>query len=320
MAMFNIQEEAAFNTEVTFRNVGNAAFSDSLIVQIKHRNPEDTETLTLKIPPLGTGEAYTLHTGFSTRNKPGNHQISFLFNATHIEESIYTNNEVRFIFSVFPDLIAPVLNVTIDGRQLTNGESVTSQPQIGILLSDENKSLIRTDTADIQVWLKEICPGCKEQRLFFKGYETQILPSNNFKAWLKPTVPLKSGTYLRKVKAADVSGNRAPDYQIHFKITDAAKILRAGVSPNPASHWFRFYLDLEGVVPDDRVVIHIYDVKGNAVSKISKPLHTGKNEWFWQPENLVSGVYFYQMKFKEAVFPANTGETYGLNGKLIWVK
>jgi hypothetical protein len=317
---FNIQEGAAFNTEVTFRNVGNAAFSDSLIVQIKHRNPEDTETLTLKIPPLGSGEAYTLHTDFSTRNKPGNHQISFLFNATHIEESIYTNNEVRFIFSVFPDLIAPVLNVTIDGRQLTNGESVTSQPQIGILLSDENKSLIRTDTTDIQVWLKEICPGCKEQRLFFKGYETQILPSNNFKALLKPTVPLKSGTYLLKVKAADVSGNRAPDYQIHFKITDAAKILRAGVSPNPASHWFRFYLDLEGVVSDDRVVIHIYDVKGNAVSKISKPLHTGKNEWFWQPENLVSGVYFYQMKFKEAVFPANTGETYGLNGKLIWVK
>lgn len=315
-----IQEGDSLRSVITFQNITDTAFEDSLSVRILHQILEKTETIILHIPPLMAKESRNLKIDFGTSGEVGTHKISFLFNANRLPEEIYANNEVHLSYQVIPDLTPPILNVSVDRRQPADGDFVSAQPIIGIQVLDENKFLIRKDTSGIEVWLKEDCLTCTEYRLFLTNAEIVNLSSNDFQIWLKLETPLKKGTYLLWVKAQDTSGNAVPDYRIHFKVADTSQIINAGVSPNPANQWFRFYIELEGTMLEEKFVITINDLTGRKVKQIQATTHTGLNEWFWQPENLPAGIYFYHIEANNAKSASSSGAITGLHGKLIWVR
>ena len=316
-----IQEGDIFRPNVIFQNITDIAFKDSLAVQITHGTLGKTDTIIHYIPPLQAKESRNLQMDFGTTMEVGQHQISIIFNANKLPEQLYFNNEVSLSFEVIADLTPPVLNVSVDQRQLVDGDFVSAQPLIGIQVRDENKFLIRKDTSGIEVWLKEDCISCQEHRLSLADSKINHLLPNDFQIWLRLSAFLKNGTYLLRVKARDVSGNEAPDYQIHFKIKVTTQIINAGVAPNPANQWFRFYAELEGSLPDEEpFVITINDLKGKEIEKICTVIHAGKNEWFWQPENLSAGLYFYRMETETGKFTFSNEVIKGLRGKLIWIR
>ncbi|WP_229253659.1 C25 family cysteine peptidase [Dyadobacter sp. NIV53] len=315
-----VQEGDSLRSVITFQNVTDIAFKDSLAVRILYKTAEKADTINIHISPLDANKSRNLEMNFGTLGKVGEHEISFLFNADKLPEEIYTNNEVHLSYLVIPDRIPPVLNVSVDYRQLADRDFVSAQPVIGIQVLDENKFLIRNDTSGIEVWLKEDCPTCAEQRLSLTNAGTRNLSSNDFRIWLKSVTPLKNGTYSLRVKAMDKSGNAAADYEIHFRVADILGITNAGVSPNPAAQWFRFYMELEGTMPEEKFVITINDLTGRKVKQIQAPAHTGTNEWFWQPENLPAGIYFYHIEVNNRERASSSGVITGLHGKLIWVR
>ena len=128
------------------------------------------------------------------------------------------------------------------------------------------------------------------------------------------------GSYFLKVRVQDLSENRATDYQIRFEVGETSKIINAGVSPNPSKHWFRFYVDLEGSNTEKPVVIKIYDLIGREIKHVNSHLKPGLNEWFWEPENLPAGVYFYQINVDLNAINFAGDAIEGFSGKLIWLR
>lgn len=137
---------------------------------------------------------------------------------------------------------------------------------------------------------------------------------------LNPSINLKSGNYQLRIKAMDLSGNQAPDYIINFKVASHARLITAGVGPNPSGTWFRFYFNMEGTLPGSEIVIRIHDLNGREIRNFRNKLHEGKNEWFWFPENLSSGIYFYRIELQAGNVSASSVVMEGQNGKLIWIR
>ena len=314
-----IQEGETFSAIATFQNVTDQAFSDSLTVIIMHEKLGKSEKSLLKISPLKAKEKRELQISSASVSEPGIHQIFVSFNSENLPEEIYSNNDVYFSCKVIPDILPPVLTVNVDNRPLADGDFVASQPVIGIQVLDENKFLVRNDTSGIEVFIREECTGCKEQRVFLKNALVSYFLPNDLRVKFKLDTPLKNGSYRLRVRASDFSGNPANEYRIHFKVQDFAKTIRAGVSPNPSRQWFRFYFEVHGFLPENRLEIIVHDLKGREVKRMPVLVKTGMNEWFWQPENLPAGIYFYRMQInqdKSTLF----SDVKGLKGKLIWVK
>ena len=314
-----IQEGERFHTIATFKNVTDNAFSDSLTVVITHETLGKSEKTTTKISALKAKEKRDLQISFGSAGKPGQHQISVSFNSSKLPEEIYSNNEVHFSYNVIPDIVPPILIVNVDNRPLANGDFVASQPVIGIQVLDENKFLVRNDTSGIEVFIREECTGCGEQRISLKNALVTYFLPNDLRLNVKLDTPLKNGSYRLRVRASDFSGNPANDYRVHFRVQDFAKTIRAGASPNPSRQWFRFYFEVHGFLPENRLEIIVHDLTGREVKRIPVLVKTGMNEWFWQPENLPAGIYFYRMQINEGKF-ALFSDVKGLKGKLIWVK
>jgi len=313
-----IQEGELFHAIATFQNITDKAFSDSIAVIITHETLGKSDKSTLKIPPLKAKEKTDLEITFGSKGESGKHQISVSFNTNKLPEEIYTNNEAHFSYQIIQDILPPILTVNVDNRQLSDGDFVVSQPVIGIQLLDENKFLVRNDTSGIEVFIKEECSACKEEKISLANANSKSFSGNDFRIDLKLPLPLKNGLYQLRVKAMDLNGNQAKDYRVHFRIKDAFNVISAGISPNPSRHWFRFYLELEGFVSNDPLEIIVRDLKGRDVKRINSYIHSGINEWFWQPENLPAGIYFYDMEVNSG--KRTWSSLKGMKGKLIWVK
>ena len=316
----NVEEGDVFGSIATFQNVTETDFGDSLEVAITQITDGKSEKSLLKFSALKAKEILSLPVDFSTINQIGKHEVLIEFNAGQLPESVYSNNTIRYFYEVMPDIIPPLLNVSIDGRQVRDKESVSAQPVIDIQVLDENKFLIRNDTTAIEVFLKEDCTECLEQKLSLAKANINNFALNDFRLWLKIADPLKNGMYFLKIKAQDLRGNQASDYKIRFRVDQIPRITNAGVSPNPSKQWFRFYVDIEGSVDSSPVVVTIYDLHGRETKQFYHVLHSGQNEWFWEPERLPAGVYFYNIEVKENLFNITEGVTTRFCGKLIWLK
>ncbi|WP_229213891.1 putative type IX secretion system sortase PorU2 [Dyadobacter psychrotolerans] len=314
-----IQEGEQFTANIYYQNISKTAFKDSVDVFVTHSGIKKNERFKIKGPALSANDVFDLPLSFLTLGETGAHQISVTFNSKKLPEEIYTNNQIQFSYQVIPDRIKPILHVSIDDRLLADGDFVSAEPVVGIQLIDENKFLIRNDTTDIEVWLTKDCLTCKEQKISLSEAIIHAPAPNDFRILLT-LANLPPGSYRLRVKAMDLSGNQVPDYIINFNISDQVKLINAGVGPNPSGDWFRFYVDLETILPENEIVITVYDLQGREFKRISGTLHAGKNEWFWFPENLPVGIYLYRMELKGGNAVMSSVAIEGPQGKLIWVR
>lgn len=314
-----LQEGDHHRARLVFNNVTEIDFSDSIEISIREVH-QDTLGKVIKISPLRAHEVREFEWKTETIDAVGSHHIFFEFNHSRLPEENFANNVVRFRYEVVPDATPPVLIVKTDGRQLENDDIVSPLPTIDIQLFDENKFLIRKDTSGIELWLKENCLNCREQRIYFGNSPWKLVAVNNFLAELKLFQPLKSGEYRLRVKARDVSGNFAPEYQINFRVNDANGILKAHVSPNPSNSWFKFNIEFTGSTVPGNLSLKIYDASGKNVHNMIFNPHPGKNEWIWYPENLASGMYFYRLKTIGLKAPLKPEILKPITGRLLWLR
>jgi hypothetical protein len=314
-----LEEGEIFNAIVTFQNALNIGFQDSVSVQIIHTAGERTFKKQMMIAPLKGNEIREMELSFQTHEFRGENTIDIEFNSSKLPEEIFANNTASIRFDVIPDRVPPLLLVQVDERQISDNEAVSTQPAITIQVVDENPFMIRTDTTGIAVYLSGDCDNCEAQRIdLIQVFSKTSLP-NNFT--LKGKIPrtLTPGRYLLRVTASDLAGNDALTYEINFRIQELSVLTQAGIAPNPASRWFRFYAAIEGKAAPEQWIVTITKRTGQVIEKLTKKPHIGKNELYWEPTGLPPGIFIYRMEFQGSYFPPSPAARAGMSGKLVWM-
>jgi len=206
-------------------------------------------------------------------------------------ESVYPQGSIK-------DVIAPILTVTCNGRMIKNDEVI--QPGIDIAVNLDDDRFLSADSSRVNVFLKACGDNsCDFKRVAYnagKTLEIKTLSDRSLAVnWLK--TPTEPGEYELLVTASDDAGNiSTTPYKIRFRISDSSEALKLVVSPNPGASYFRFETSLPADNPVVRIDWMIFDQRGILVHKdhLDNP-KTSVNEWYWQPTQSVSGLYYYKV-------------------------
>ncbi|TDB64139.1 putative type IX secretion system sortase PorU2 [Arundinibacter roseus] len=296
-----LTEGAPFETQVTFENSSQEAFKDSIQIQSREFRAGRWLTDTFAIAPVaGLGKS-SFKISRATAGFSGLQQIFITFNTTQLPEQLYSNNSIGLRYTVLPDRSLPVLDVTVDGRRLTNREAISSQATVQIRLTDANPFALPTDVSGFNVQILPLCAGCALVEIELQNaLLTRLSPTT---IQLETNLPaLAAGDYELNIEGKDAFGNAAT-YQIQFRIADKNQVIAVIASPNPVTKWVTFSLNLEGKSSPSRWHVQVYDSNGKSIANLSKPAHLGLNELLWEPAGLAAGLYFYSLFLEGAEWP-----------------
>lgn len=321
-----VQEGEMVKMAIATRNVGPVDFPDSLSVAYwlidNDRNIHEIAWKKLRLHPVG--DILVDSISFSSEGFAGSNSLWVEFNPVDSATGYYDqleqyhfNNIAEIKFVVGKDLINPMLDVTFDGIHILDGDIVSAQPLIDIMLKDENKFLLLDDTSAFRIYL--LRPGAADlERVFFteNGQENmRFYPpsatSNNTARIEFPAGAFPDGVYKLVVQARDKSGNESGsiDYSINFEVINKPAITDVLNWPNPFSTKTHFVFTLTGSVVPEYFKIQVMTVTGKVVREIDKselgPIHIGRNitEYAWDGrdefgDQLANGVYLYRVIVK----------------------
>ena len=224
------------------------------------------------------------------------------------------------------DDIEPILDVTIDGRHIEDGDYVGSRPLIVARIWDENKFILKQDTLGVRLLLKPPCKtGCGFAPVYFGRPDVEWFPatdSSDFMVEYHPHLDT-AGEYRLRVEIADGSGNALPvPYEARFVVGPNTVLQFAEPYPNPSAGEVFFGFTVSGNQPPQSYQLGIYDLEGRLVklfSNAQRPMHIGHNQLIWTGNNetgapMKGGMYIY--KFGVTV----NGSTQFKNGKLVLIR
>lgn len=296
---------------------------DSVLILYEIRS-EDNEIITSKYQRVAPAQAQQYiydELTYSTRGLSGTYTIRIEFNPIHPLtneydqlESSRINNFMYTSFYVSTDKTKPVLDVTIDNRHISNGDYISSKPEILIRLYDENDYLLLQDTSVFSVSITNLQTGITTP-YYFSGNNLRFIPASadNHMCYAIFTPEfLENGTYVLTVEAKDMSNNVSgiEPYTVSFVIDVESKISVLYNFPNPCSDATTFRFILTGYKVPQTMYIHIYASDGKLVHTIPvhsvKPIHIGTNslEVNWNltdaaGRQLSPGAYVYTLRFSD---------------------
>ncbi len=303
------------NASFNFDNISDKAFADSVLVQYSLFNLDSRKSFadTIKIKPLAPNEAVDFIITLETLGKVGKNDLNIFANPYVQREQDYNNNYLNFpeYLLVNGDNTNPILEVTVDGEFIMDGDIVAPSPMIVLRIKDENKVLLKEDTTGINMYLNKQCDNCTSTRISFSSPNLIWTPGTaeeDFKVEYQPD-NLEDGIYTLKAEASDASGNASgtEPYAVNFEVVNESQITNFFPYPNPFSTRTQFVFTLTGSeIPDD-IIIQIMTVNGTVVREITKdeigPIKIGHNktEYAWDGrdeygDQLANGVYLYQVK------------------------
>lgn len=306
-------EELVFSCAI--QNIGNIDM-DSLLVAYWIID-KDRNYIPINYPrqrPHPVGDVFIDTVTFSTANLSGLNSLWIEANPNFDQLEQYSFNNIgEMPFYVNVDKINPLLDVTFDGVHILDGDIVSANPVIQVVLRDENQYLAINDTTLFRLYLKK--PGMAEgERVYFKVNGQDIilffpasLPDNVARLEYRPGL-LPDGTYELKVQARDVSQNVSGfyDYTINFKVVNKPSVTEVLNYPNPFSTSTRFVFTLTGSRLPDYMKIQIMTISGKIVKEIDMTelgnIHIGRNitSYAWDGtdmygDRLANGVYLYRV-------------------------
>ncbi len=298
------QEGEPFSLSVAFRNVSGRAFRDSVTIRqvLTNRTTGQQRVRTAKVAPLGAGQSVIWPTNFATLGNAGDNRMQVTVNPNLLPELSFTNNTAVLDVTVEADRKAPVLGVTVDGRQLQDGDVVSASPVIGLRLRDENQFLIRGDTTGVDVFLGNDSLTVPLRRLSFgtSGGTWSMQPPNEFRAELHPGV-LPDGTYRLQVQGRDRSGNLAGalPYVVRFRVVTEPGVQPLVVYPNPTRAFAQFSFAATGAQLDGRFRLRIVTLQGKLLGEYLGRAQVGTNAYRWDATDaagqpLPAGTYLYE--------------------------
>lgn len=326
-----LQEGQTWTGNYSFVNISEKTFADSLKVEVETYNKKSliSEKRDFTIKPPAPGDSS--HFQIVSKPKSGLNDVEVFVNRRIQSELYYENNTIDLVdyLNVLPDQINPVLDVTVDGRYLTNGDVVSSNPTIRLVLKDENSLFYKTDTTGVDVFLKYPCASsnCNFSRIALSGSTVKWTPAsdgNDFTVVLKP-VSLPEGTYTLRIQAQDASGNKAgtDPYEVTFSVKFETAVQFTAVYPNPSPADFFFRFQLAGQSELDKFTLQIWSAEGRLVNEFTEEqltrFYVGTHELRWnardqQGNRLSPGVYIYRMSV------GANGAIESTYGKLVVVK
>lgn len=328
-----VQEGNTWNTQFAFANITNKYFTDSLTVELEVVTRENQNRIIqpFKIQPPAPNDTTFFDVTTLTVGKVGTNDVNVFVNKRIAPEQYYDNNFATLpeYLIVQPDNTRPLLEVTIDGRQIRNGDFVSSSPLIQLKLKDENPFRLKTDTVGVVILLSYPCSSgdCPFTRIPMSSNAIKWYPAtanSDFRVDFTP-VDLIDGEYVLSVAATDASGNLSGEepYLISFHIMSETSLNFKGVYPNPSSIGFFFNFELSGNTLPEEFSLEIFSSTGQLVSKFGiddvQNFYIGTNEIIWSGTDatgkvLTNGVYVYRLRIK-------AGETDSVNtGKLVWIR
>lgn len=183
--------------------------------------------------------------------------------------------------------LPPLMQVSVDGRQLMNGDIISGKPIIRIRIFDNLLPNLTNDTTLIAVWQKEQCNGCADTRVSLRNAVGKNVDGKFYEIILESA--FEPGKYLLTIQCRDKAGHSAPPYQIHFEVTDQNRPVEASVSPNPSGQWFRFIIQNQGTFATE-FELTIRNPLGTKVFRKLLHCYAGRNEWFWNPAVSSAGL------------------------------
>lgn len=229
-------------------------------------------------------------------------------------EQFHFNNFAETYVYVERDNINPLLDVTFDGRHITDGEYVAANPEIMFRLKDENKYLALNDTSSFLIYMYYPNNPTEPVQVARSQADVTFIPATNLnngktneaRLIYKPT--LADGTYEIRAQGIDRSKNDAGkyDYSIKFKVDSKPSITNVLNYPNPFSTSTQFVFTITGATIPDQLIIQIFSATGKVVKEITREelgnIHIGTNltDYKWDGtdnfgDRLANGVYFFRV-------------------------
>ena len=275
-----LAEGESFTATFNFYNASAYDFTDSLAVAYTfiHQATQAASTDTVRIAPLLAGDTTTFSISTTTVGRAGANDLSVNVNPRLLPEQSYHNNRANLLslFTVVPDRTHPVLDVAFDGEYINNGDVVSPQPLISVVVRDENPILRKQDTTGVDLYLRKKDAADTAAT----GFERVRLSANNviyaaatddapFRLTFRPE--LEDGIYTLRVQAEDASGNAsgAKPYEISFEVVNQSTITCFHPYPNPLSTSTNFTFTLTGSVLPEQLAVQIMNVTGQVVREIT---------------------------------------------------
>ena len=232
----------------------------------------------------------------------------FLFNnktkvvaETETPEFFTVNNIISKDFYVSRDSINPKMEVTFDGKEILNGDIVSSNPKI--IISLEDNSPLPLDTSYFTIIYNNESLSFSQPDINYT-----YTPYPNSKSIIDWNPHLENGRNVLEVLARDASGNYndTVSYQIIFYTYTENDIQNIFTIPNPFKDATYFTFELRGTQAPEELLIRIYTVAGRLIRDIkvqTSQLTIGFNKVYWDGrdqdgDQVANGLYFYKIVYK----------------------
>ena len=217
------------------------------------------------------------------------------------------NNVTDHNFYIVRDSTNPVFNITFDGKEIIDGDLVSSKPEVVITLKDNSPlpldtsyfTLIHTDKDSVKI----LHFNDPEIEYSYTGY-----PNSESKVVWHPK--FKEGEHTLEVLAKDASGNffDTTSYRIRFDVVTEYDLRDVYNYPNPFKEGTYFTFKVTGDKLPDELYVKIYTVAGRLIRTINIPSSAlgqdiGFKKVYWDGKDqdgdeIANGVYFYKMIYK----------------------
>jgi len=284
-------------------NIGDVK-ADSVNVEIELIDSElvREKVFEQQLASLNPFERKQVNFTFNTVNTNGSKQFLITIDPEDkVSEIFEDNNFFTVPFSIKTDSTKPDVQISFDGKEIIDGEYISSNPLIRIELGDPSLiPIVDTSSVVIQLNNKEIYYSNPENNLNY------TFSNENPKMVVEYQPVLEKGEYLFNVFAKDASGNLVNPAGVTktFYVDDETKLIDMFNYPNPFKDdtYFTFKLTQ---LPDE-LKINVYTVAGRLVKEINimqSELNFDFNKIYWDGKDedgdrLANGVYFYKVIMK----------------------
>ena len=326
----DVQQGDLVDIPVEFTNLSPYSFSDSLVVQqtiysARLANPQLT-TWRVKAPIGSDTLRFTAR--IASEKLPGTNRLVLTVNPRIQPEYSFVNNTLDLPLLVQPDVLSPLLEVAFDGARITDGSVVSAKPMLDILVADDNRALIRRDTAGLNLYLQRPGKNTPFERLSWRSALIRPTGPDNVFRLRYPLATLSEGLYQMLVTARDAVGNEAVPYQVSFQVVNERKLTNLTVYPNPFRENVLFSFQLTGEHAPDILTITLTDMSGHVVRQMQHAGRIGLNEWTWNGRTdtgntLPAGSYVYKLTISDADginWPIADSQNNQLNGRLLLLR
>jgi hypothetical protein len=306
-----------------FTNLSPYAFSDSLLVQqtVYASSLASPQTSQWRVGAPSLNDTLRILSRLPTATLPGLNRLVLTVNPRIQPEYSFQNNTLDLAIPVQPDQQGPLLEVAIDGARIDSEAIVSTKPVIDVLVTDNNRSLIRQDTLGLDMFLQPVGDSQPWQRLNWRNTRTLSQKGAGIFRIQYQSTPLAAGTYQLLVTARDALNNAAAPYWVSFRVVNERRLDEVVTYPNPFQDWTLISWRLTGEQAPERINLTINDLTGKPIRRWHGHPRIGHNEWRWDGRTdagdlAPSGLYVYQLVLDETTVLPWSGPT-SYQGRLL---